>query len=98
MTSAQTGAILAALCMSVHKTPRPPDVLLLRDHMDGSLRLSGGTLPKHIATGILALIERLPPGDGLCHAELHPGNVRRSATLRTPWPGPAESLSEFRLD
>jgi hypothetical protein len=32
--------------------------------MDGSLRLSGGTLPKHIATGILALIERLPPGDG----------------------------------
>ena len=53
MTSAQTGAILAALCMSVHKTPRPPDVLLLRDHMDGSLRLSGGTLSKHIATGIL---------------------------------------------
>jgi hypothetical protein len=50
--------------MSVHKTPPPPDVLLLRDHMDGSLRLSGGTLPKHIATGILALIERLPPGDG----------------------------------
>jgi Ser/Thr protein kinase RdoA (MazF antagonist) len=71
---------------------------LLRDHMDGSLRLSGGTLPNHIAAGVLALIERLPPGDGLCHADLHPGNVRRSATLRTPWPGPAESLSEFRLD
>ena len=79
MTSAQTGAILAALCMSVHKTPRPPDVLLLRDHMDGSLRLSGGTLPKHIATGILALIERLPPGDGLCHADLHSGNVIMTA-------------------
>jgi hypothetical protein len=75
MTSGQTGAILAALCMSVHETPPPPDVLLLRDHMDGSLRLSGGTLPKQISTGILALIERLPPGDGPCHADLHPGNV-----------------------
>jgi Ser/Thr protein kinase RdoA (MazF antagonist) len=26
-------------------------------------------------TGILALIERLPPGEGVCHADLHPGNV-----------------------
>jgi Ser/Thr protein kinase RdoA (MazF antagonist) len=71
----QAGAILATLYMSVHRTPPPPDVLLLRDWMDGTLRLSGGMLPKHIATGILALIERLPPGDGLCHADLHPGNV-----------------------
>ena len=65
--------------MSVHKTPPPPDVLSLRDWMDGALRLSGGTLPKHIATGILALIERLPPGDGLCHGDLHPGNVIMTA-------------------
>jgi Ser/Thr protein kinase RdoA (MazF antagonist) len=43
--------------------------------MDGTLRLSGGMLPEHITTGILALIERLSPGDGLCHADLHPGNV-----------------------
>jgi hypothetical protein len=43
--------------------------------MDGSLRHYGGMLPKHIATGILALIERLRPGDGLCHGDLHPDNV-----------------------
>ena len=47
--------------------------------MAGSSRLSGGMLPEHIATGILTLIERLPPGDGLCHGDLHPGNVIMTA-------------------
>ena len=76
ITFGQAGAILASVCLSVHKTPPPRDVLSLRDSMDGSLLLfSGGTIPKHIATGILALIERLRPGDGLCHGDLHPENV-----------------------
>jgi Ser/Thr protein kinase RdoA (MazF antagonist) len=79
ITFEQAGAILAFLYLSVHKTPLPPDVPLLRDWMDGSLRLSGGIVPKHIATGILALIERLRPGDGLCHADLHPDNVIMTA-------------------
>src|SRR5271166_5574839 len=61
ITYAQAGAIIASLCLSVHNTPAPPDVLLLRDLMDGSLRRSGGAVPEHIATGILALIERLRP-------------------------------------
>ena len=65
--------------MSVHKTPPPPDVLSLRDWMDGSLRTSGDLLPQHIATGVLALIDRLPPDDGLCHGDLHPGNVIMTA-------------------
>jgi Phosphotransferase enzyme family len=78
MTPAQTGAILASRNMSVHKTPPPPYVLSLRDWLD-ALRLSGGVIPKHIATGILTLIERLRPGDGLCHADLHPGNVIMTA-------------------
>jgi hypothetical protein len=79
MTFEQAGAILASLYLSVHKTPPPPDVLLPRDWMDGALRVSGGIVPKHIATGILALIERLRPGDGLCHADLHPDNVIMTA-------------------
>jgi Ser/Thr protein kinase RdoA (MazF antagonist) len=74
MTPKQAGAILAALYMSVHKTPPPPDVLSLRDWMGGSLQFSD-SIPKHIATGVLTLIERLPRVDGLCHADLHPGNV-----------------------
>jgi hypothetical protein len=75
-TPEQTGATLA---ISVHKTASPPDVLSLCDLMNGSLRLSGGTLPKHIATGILTLIKRLALGDELCHGDLHPGNVIMTA-------------------
>jgi len=78
MTLGQAGAILASLYLSVHKTPPPPDVPFLRDGIDGASRVTGG-MPRHIGTGILTLIERLPPGDGLCHAELHPGNVIMTA-------------------
>ena len=79
MTPEQTGVILATLAISVHRTPAPPHVLSLRDTMAGSSRLSGGMLPKHIATGILTVIERLAPGDGLCHGDLYPGNVIMTA-------------------
>jgi hypothetical protein len=65
MTPAQTGAILASLYMSVHKTPPPPDVLFLRDWL-AALQLCGGIVPKHIATGVLTLIERLRPHDLPC--------------------------------
>jgi phosphotransferase family enzyme len=78
ITPEQVGSILAALYMSVHKTAPPPDVPFLRDRMDGDLRLSRG-VPEHIATGILTLIERLAPGDGLCHGDVHPGNVIMTA-------------------
>jgi Ser/Thr protein kinase RdoA (MazF antagonist) len=79
VTFEQAGAIIAALAMSVHKTPPPPEVLCLRDYMDSSLRLDGGLLPKHIAIDVLALIDRLAPGDGLCHCDLSPGNVIMTA-------------------
>ena len=99
MTFGQAGAILASLYLSVHKTPPPPDVLFLRDLMDGSLRLSGGIVPKHIATGILALIERLRPGDGLCHADLHPGNVIMTADgpRIVDWTGAVRAPAAFDL-
>ncbi|MBR1126202.1 phosphotransferase [Bradyrhizobium lablabi] len=79
VTREQAGAILATLYMAVHKTPPPPDVLPLRDWMDGALRSNADRIPKHIATGILALIDHLAPGDGLCHVDLHPGNVIMTA-------------------
>ena len=72
VTFGQAGAILATLALSVHKTPPPRDVLSLRDVMDGSLRLSEGIVPEHIATGILALIERLRPGTGCAIATFTP--------------------------
>ena len=79
VTFEQAGMILASLCLAVHKTPPPTDVPFLRDLMEGWLRISGDAVPKHITTGTLALIDRLRPGDGLCHTDLHPGNVIMTA-------------------
>jgi tRNA A-37 threonylcarbamoyl transferase component Bud32 len=75
MTGGQAAAILATLFLSVHKTPPPPDVISLRDLIHALSGSPGNLLPKHLATGVLTLLERLPPGDGLCHGDLHPGNV-----------------------
>lgn len=74
-TFKQAGAILANLALSVRKTPPAPEILCLRDWFDGTLRLYDGRLPKHIAKEVHDLIGRTPLGDGLCHADLHPGNV-----------------------
>jgi aminoglycoside phosphotransferase (APT) family kinase protein len=79
VTFEQAGAIIAALAMSLQKTPPPPEVLSIRDYMEASLRVDDGKVPKHIAGDILALIDRLPPGDGLCHTDLSPGNVIMTA-------------------
>ena len=79
MTPRQVGAILATLAMTVHKTRPPAAVLSLHDWMYHSLRGAGDRIPQYIATGILTLIERLPPGDGLCHCDLHAGNVIMTA-------------------
>lgn len=47
--------------------------------MENELGGDDGKIPKHLATEILALIDRLPPGDGLCHCDLSPGNVIMTA-------------------
>ena len=75
----QVGAILATLYMSVHKVAAPPDIVSLRDWIAAASRRSGDLLPQDIATGVLTLIDRLPPENGLCHADLHPGNVIMTA-------------------
>jgi Ser/Thr protein kinase RdoA (MazF antagonist) len=75
VTFEEAGAILATLALSVHKTPPPPDALYLHDYMERSLRATAGMLPEDFATAILTMIERLSPGDGLCHCDLQPANV-----------------------
>ncbi|WP_431016644.1 phosphotransferase [Bradyrhizobium pachyrhizi] len=83
VTFEQAGAIIAALAMSIHNTPLPPEVLSMREYMEAQLRHDDGKLPKHIATEILALIDRLPLGDGLCHTDLSPGNVIMTAEAQS---------------
>ena len=79
VTFDQAGAILASLLLAVHRTPPPPAVIALRDWMDAALSGSGDVVPKHIATGLLALTDRLRPGDELCHCDLHTDNVIMTA-------------------
>lgn len=79
VTFEQAGAIVAALAMSVHKTSLASELPSMREYMDSELRHDGGKVPKHIATDILALIDRLPTGDRLCHCDLSPGNVMMTA-------------------
>ena len=79
VTRGQAGAILADLCLTVHRMPPPADVLPLREWVSIVLRSANGRLPEHIATGILALMNRLEPGDALCHGDIHPDNVIMTA-------------------
>jgi Ser/Thr protein kinase RdoA (MazF antagonist) len=67
--------------------------------MDAWLRGSSGMLPKHVATGVLALIERLRPGDELCHGDLHPGNVIMTAEgpRLVDWSGPVRAPAAYDL-
>ena len=99
VTRGQAGTILATLCLGVRKTPPPPDVLALRDWIDAWLRSASCKLPKHIDTGIRALIERLSPGDGLCHGDLHPGNVIMTAEgpRLVDWSGSVRGPAAFDL-
>jgi aminoglycoside phosphotransferase (APT) family kinase protein len=75
--SDEAGSILAALAFSVHRTSPPEDVPTLHAFMKASLRVSD--VPDHIAEGILSHIKWLPQDDGLCHSDLHPGNVIMTA-------------------
>ena len=79
VTFEQAGAIVAALAISLHKTSPPPEVLCMREYMESELRHDDGKVPKRIAADILALIDRLPTGGGLCHCDLSPGNVIMTA-------------------
>lgn len=99
ITREQAGAILAALCLAVHKTRPPPDALSLRQAMDARLRFAGGLVPERIVTGVLALIEHLAPHDVLCHSDLHPGNVIMTAQgpRLIDWLGAARAPAAYEI-
>jgi Ser/Thr protein kinase RdoA (MazF antagonist) len=55
-------------------------VLPLSDWIQAALQSAApDVLPAHIATGVVGRIGRLSPYDGLCHCDIHPGNVMMTA-------------------
>lgn len=79
ITPEATGALLAMLGLSVHRTPAPAKVLSMREYMARSLELPEAGIPERIATGVLDLIDRLPADEGVAHCDLHPDNVIMTA-------------------
>ncbi len=71
---ASTGRIQAGL----HDVKAPPEIRPLNDRLrDRIERLSG--LPGDLKAFALSTLDGLPQGDRLCHGDLHPGNIMRSA-------------------
>lgn len=99
MNTDQVGAVLAGLAVCVHRTPPPPHALWLRDYIEAGLRYGGEALPKQIASGILPLIDAMSPGDGLCHADLHSGNVIMTAQgpRLVDWTGAVRAPAAYDL-
>ena len=99
MSFEQAGAILASVAMSVHETLPPIDVLSLRDNVHDGLRYLGDRIPEHIVTGVRALLERLPPGEGLCHADIHPDNVIMTAAgpKLIDWPAAVRAPATYDI-
>jgi len=99
VTREQAGAILATLCLAVHKTRPPPGALSLREGMDARLQFAGRVIPERITTGVLALIEHLVPDDVLCHSDLHPGNVIMTAQgpRLIDWLGAARAPAAYEM-
>lgn len=80
VTFAYASAILASLGLSAPRLSPPTEAFHLRGWMDTAFKLSGEIVPKHIASGILSLIDRLQqPGDRLCHGDIRPQNVIMTA-------------------
>jgi tRNA A-37 threonylcarbamoyl transferase component Bud32 len=97
MPPEDVGAVLATLAYAIHRTPPPVEVPTLEMFMKSSLRVSD--IPEHIAQGILSLIKRLAPNDGLCHADLHPGNVimTTDGAKLVDWMGMVRAPAAFDL-
>lgn len=98
MTPTETGAVMVGLAWDLHRTPAPTALPSLRDWLEASFR-AGDRIPASIASGLLALVERLPTGEALCHGDLHPGNV--IMTARGPrlidWMGAVRAPAAFDL-
>jgi tRNA A-37 threonylcarbamoyl transferase component Bud32 len=76
---AEAGAILADRLYPVHAMSLLPDVPLLHDYTKSCLGRASGVLSNHVVAGVLDLIDRLSPRDGLCHGDPNPGNVIMTA-------------------
>jgi hypothetical protein len=71
---AQSGRIQAGL----HEVRAPEEIPPLRAALRGRIERAA-PLPQELARFALDVLDELPDGDRICHGDLHPGNIMRTA-------------------
>jgi aminoglycoside phosphotransferase (APT) family kinase protein len=72
---AQSGRIQAGL----HEVRAPEEIPPLRVALRGRIERAE-PLPEALARFALSVLDELPDGDRICHGDLHPGNIMRTAS------------------
>ena len=65
--------LLARTARRIHELPAPPELPDLVEVL--SERIAAAELPAHLCDFATRTLAGLPPGDRLCHGDLHPGNA-----------------------
>jgi aminoglycoside phosphotransferase (APT) family kinase protein len=84
------GTMLGDLHARLHESVAPPELPDVRGRLRERIAESS-EIPAELGEFALALLEELPDGDRLCHADLHPGNVLlgRGGPVVIDWTGVA---------
>lgn len=81
LTFLRAGKTLGIAHSAMHDVVAPPQLPLLNDALRERI-LHAPPLPDDLRSAVLALLDRLPEGDRLCHGDFHLGNVM--GTWKTP--------------
>jgi hypothetical protein len=85
---------LATAHLAVHRIQAPADLPDLRQVLAD--RIHDASLPPHLRSFAMRVLDGLPDGDRLCHGDYHPGNVLLAAdrTAVIDWTGAARGVPE----
>jgi Ser/Thr protein kinase RdoA (MazF antagonist) len=74
----QFGVTMAEMHAALHRQSAPSDLPSQRSDIAGAIR-HAQTLPEELKHKALAVLDRLPDGDRLCHGDFHPDNILMTA-------------------
>ena len=74
----RAGRVIGTVHAAVHRHPAPAELPELRVELRS--RIERADLDTSAREQVLAVLDRLPPGDSLCHGDLHFGNMLGSWT------------------
>ena len=69
-----SGRVMGELHAAMHERTAPAELPSLHDVLRERLG-AAGAVPDDVRPRVSALLDRLPPGDRLCHGDMHIGNI-----------------------